>query len=325
MVLQTGSSPRVRGTLLTTVIVALAAGIIPACAGNTRQTRPHRSPPRDHPRVCGEHRVHEGRTRQRQGSSPRVRGTPRSSRSPEGHHGIIPACAGNTRRRLRMSPQGGDHPRVCGEHPFYFSGSRNRSGSSPRVRGTRPCGRLRTAPDGIIPACAGNTPARSPPSCPPRDHPRVCGEHLYSLVDIAADLGSSPRVRGTPGQGPSLVQDPGIIPACAGNTSALLRPLAAKRDHPRVCGEHVLPRPRAPIIKGSSPRVRGTLFRTIIDIEIRGIIPACAGNTRRVSPARTCIWDHPRVCGEHRITASWHSNPTWDHPRVCGEHALSMT
>ena len=52
---ETGSSPRVRGTLGFGLIVVLHDGIIPACAGNTMQRQSSFSAPRDHPRVCGEH------------------------------------------------------------------------------------------------------------------------------------------------------------------------------------------------------------------------------------------------------------------------------
>ena len=50
-----GSSPRMRGTLSTTLKVVETGGIIPAHAGNTqrRQRRPGQR--RDHPRACGEH------------------------------------------------------------------------------------------------------------------------------------------------------------------------------------------------------------------------------------------------------------------------------
>ena len=50
-----GSSPRVRGTPKWPWRCRTAAGIIPACAGNTPQGRTARTWCRDHPRVCGEH------------------------------------------------------------------------------------------------------------------------------------------------------------------------------------------------------------------------------------------------------------------------------
>ncbi len=134
----------------------------------------------------------------------------------------------------------------------------------------------------------------------------------------------------------------GIIPACAGNTTAFLGYL-----HPKV---------------GSSPRVRGTPRRHDRHWRGVGIIPACAGNTMSVIFSRTEVRDHPRVCGEHmhrrerkrgvpgssprvRGTPVSHHPDSGrhgiipacagntvcdtvaqyddgDHPRVCGEHIL---
>ena len=50
-----GSSPRVRGTLLSFSLSMLMEGIIPACAGNTSKAEEIGLDRRDHPRVCGEH------------------------------------------------------------------------------------------------------------------------------------------------------------------------------------------------------------------------------------------------------------------------------
>ena len=70
------------------------------------------------------------------------------------------------------------------------------------------------------------------------DHPRMCGEHFVAKVFDSCWLGSSPHVRGAREVGRIGVRLAGIIPACAGSTSAasLSRPLF--RDHPRMCGEH---------------------------------------------------------------------------------------
>ena len=72
----------------------------------------------------------------------------------------------------------------------------------------------------------------------------------------------------------------------------------------------------------------------------RGIIPAHAGNTRKLSRRRTGSRDHPRACGEHAPAAIGAAAPPGiipahagntgvtvavsfgvrDHPRACGEH-----
>ena len=132
---------------------------------------------------------------------------------------------------------------------------------------------------GIIPAYAGNTfgPCRRTLLC--RDHPRVCGEHFADGTRAEPFQGSSPRMRGTL-QPQLLVRPrPGIIPAYAGNTIAVMFSRIDVRDHPRVCGEHFRRVSVASTLQGSSPRMRGTLSRIGHLRPQSGIIPAYAGNT----------------------------------------------
>ena len=68
-----------------------------------------------------------------------------------------------------------------------------------------------------------------------------------------------------------------------------------------MCGEHFIISARGLGKTGSSPHVRGALVPVRADDDVRGIIPACAGSTRLVFPSRQASWDHPRMCGEHRI------------------------
>ena len=105
-----------RGTLQQYGETADDAGIIPAYAGNTRRFVPSSSTYRDHPRVCGEHKLKSGSDDQWKGSSPRMRGTPDCDFGAEQHLGIIPAYAGNTIQRTVNGMLPWDHPRVCGEH-----------------------------------------------------------------------------------------------------------------------------------------------------------------------------------------------------------------
>ena len=293
----------------------------------------------DHPRVCGECVSFLPIERSGEGSSPRVRGMPRSSGRPVTASGIIPACAGNafgfTRGKLGTT----DHPRVCGECADVNERIKLGPGSSPRVRGMHGPVQCRGGRAGIIPACAGN-------ACPPSltatgspDHPRVCGECVGVSARIARGYGSSPRVRGMRVPRPGEVVRPGIIPACAGNALAATLRGVDGGDHPRVCGECSIQRARSSPGRGSSPRVRG--MRLAGEHRPHGlrIIPACAGNARRPGRDVRHHQDHPRVCGEctpvfSRTASGEGSSPrvrgmpgeealplvsTRDHPRVCGE------
>ena len=134
---------------------------------------------------------------------------------------------------------------------------------------------------GIIPAYAGNTRMRT--AIRPRawDHPRVCGEHGWPKLIHGVNVGSSPRMRGTPARLRRSAIRKGIIPAYAGNTAMRRPPTCAPRDHPRVCGEHLDIMPGDRIQAGSSPRMRGTPPYSTVAINGDGIIPAYAGNTVR--------------------------------------------
>ena len=78
------------------------------------------------------------------------------------------------------------------------------------------------------------------------------------------------------------------------------RCLAGVRDHPRMCGEHAEYSTPLAVSTGSSPHVRGARSDTPTTLAILGIIPACAGSTLTLFASHVSVWDHPRMCGEHR-------------------------
>ena len=153
----TGSSPRMRGTLVFLESSYCPVGIIPAYAGNTRRWWNARSPTRDHPRVCGEHPLRRWLKTVQSGSSPRMRGTHLIEYGRTHGYGIIPAYAGNTLLQDDITAPFGDHPRVCGEHLLLSRITSSRRGSSPRMRGTLVSAHASRLIGGIIPAYAGNT------------------------------------------------------------------------------------------------------------------------------------------------------------------------
>ena len=173
----TGSSPRMRGTLASSRHTGYHSGIIPAYAGNTLSLSINVDVFWDHPRVCGEHSKECVPIWDNQGSSPRMRGTHPSSRLYLRCCGIIPAYAGNTGLMSANDLPIRDHPRVCGEHALFASAKAEPLGSSPRMRGTPRGIHLGYVGHGIIPAYAGNTIIRSRSRKMRWDHPRVCGEH----------------------------------------------------------------------------------------------------------------------------------------------------
>ena len=105
----------------------------------------------------GEHTARPRRTTRCRGSSPHARGALLLDiLLPQGL-GIIPACAGSTRRGTRCSGTSRDHPRMRGEHNLTNASALRGPGSSPHARGAQVRVRLLAARAGIIPACAGST------------------------------------------------------------------------------------------------------------------------------------------------------------------------
>ncbi len=192
-----GSSPRVRGTVLSRFY-----GSIPYPV---------------HPRVCGERQETQSDSQHCIGSSPRVRGTVPRPYYRVGYSRFIPACAGN----------GSDSS----------ASSNCRYGSSPRVRGTGIPMRVPVELIRFIPACAGNGGAPGPVPGGGPVHPRVCGERGATAASAGSSAGSSPRVRGTGALRHRLPAGRRFIPACAGNGCQRARIALRPAVHPRVCGE----------------------------------------------------------------------------------------
>ena len=97
--------------------------------------------------------------------------------------------------------------------------------------------------------------------------------------EIRNDPTSSPHSRGTHEDGTDPREEPGIIPAFAGNTRLSESCPFLSRDHPRIRGEHRRMQSPARTLLGSSPHSRGT-HGVLEGIEkVVGIIPAFAGNT----------------------------------------------
>ncbi len=172
------------------------------------------------------------------GSSPRVRGTREVCHGTKSQRRFIPASAGNAFTPLRVSANFTVHPRECGERPTSDRTRSQTTGSSPRVRGTRPSASSPLLRWRFIPASAGNALCAVCRVMPIAVHPRECGERPMPMPWNGCPNGSSPRVRGTPRREGSRV--------------------GSSTVHPRECGERDGSRWLISISGGSSPRVRGT-------------------------------------------------------------------
>ena len=236
---RTGSSPRGRGTPPIPTLVLVGPRFIPARAGNTTAIASPRMDRTVHPRAGGEHRNHCSITARSDGSSPRGRGTRSDLPTLFGRPRFIPARAGNTWDPCAPRYTGPVHPRAGGEHESSDGNLLNVNGSSPRGRGTPAIADKAERLCRFIPARAGNTIEflRRLPS--PSVHPRAGGEHAMLRHRNGAEIGSSPRGRGTPflHECPSHVFR--FIPAREGNTAIGSFSSRASAVHPRAGGEHL--------------------------------------------------------------------------------------
>ena len=85
-----------------------------------------------------------------------------------------------------------------------------------------------------------------------------------------------------------------------------------------MCGEQNHRRKRTQSRLGSPPRVRGTgklNYRVFAKIRIT---PACAGNRSNGTADTARHGDHPRVCGEQRLTSTCKADVQGSPPRVRG-------
>ena len=135
-----GSSPHTRGAHLRLRLATRQRRIIPAYAGSTLAYLKSSRKGTDHPRIRGEHHLHDDRAFVIAGSSPHTRGAHYSIAVYHRRLGIIPAYAGSTRGPGAILQEPIDHPRIRGEHPPT---------ARPRLRSPR-----------IIPAYAGSTHSR---------------------------------------------------------------------------------------------------------------------------------------------------------------------
>ena len=193
-----GSSPRVRGKHRRRPVRQQRRRLIPARAGKTSLRRAAMRSCSAHPRACGENAHDVSAPVDPRGSSPRVRGKLPGSAMSMRCPGLIPARAGKTGVDASLHERHRAHPRACGENRWGRSWRARAWGSSPRVRGKRPCDEASPLQDGLIPARAGKTRLYQSHSTHLGAHPRACGENERLIDEHVARRGSSPRVRGKP-------------------------------------------------------------------------------------------------------------------------------
>ena len=172
-----GLSPRIRGTGR-------------SCPGTCDQSAVY-------PRVYGERNTNRHRADFQCGLSPRIRGTAFRGFNSASRNRFIPAYTGNgIALRFRIA-NSAVYPRVYGERQLLGITLENRSGLSPRIRGTDQQAGRRCADLRFIPAYTGNGTNRVIGSASSAVYPRVYGERRVSRFGCSSAIGLSPRIRGT--------------------------------------------------------------------------------------------------------------------------------
>ena len=170
----------------------------------------------------------------------------------------------------------------------------------------------------IIPAYAGSTGGTGIAQGADKDHPRIRGEHIQDTPLTNVTPGSSPHTRGARTWSMCRGRARRIIPAYAGSTPASTATAAARRDHPRIRGEHSACLEAGLRSRGSSPHTRGAHPLPRPARLGRGIIPAYAGSTptRWRKPASGA--DHPRIRGEHADASDGNAGQSGSSPHTRG-------
>jgi len=216
-----GLSPRARGTRQRDDHNERWHRFIPAHAGNTRASRTSAAATTVHPRARGEHKGEPNIRSGNHGSSPRTRGTRCGPGWRGVRHRFIPAHAGNTSATKTRWCASTAHPRARGEHSCCTTYDLLHDGSSPRTRGTLDLNHQPRLSQRFIPAHAGNTRFSASTRMASAVHPRARGEHVIAAFSLPANVGSSPRTRGTRERHGPLHLHRRFIPAHAGNTCAI--------------------------------------------------------------------------------------------------------
>ena len=254
-----GTSPRMRGKLRVAGIEQGPLRNIPAHAGKTVGAGGGDLRCPEHPRACGENGLTLSTLRSNLGTSPRMRGKPRTTIPTNCARGNIPAHAGKTGPSGTNPFDWSEHPRACGENVIVCYATGCILGTSPRMRGKQQLVSYTVRFDRNIPAHAGKTIIMLEQFKSLTEHPRACGENCGRGVVGMIFSGTSPRMRGKQG-------------ACCAVAVVF-------EEHPRACGENGLSRKLVVRRIGTSPRMRGKQRRRRARKCPRRNIPAHAGKT----------------------------------------------
>ena len=196
--------------------------------------------------------------------------------------------------RQRAGPQ-----RICSRQKSIRSGTaRDSFSQTPHMRGKDVELFALFVHHGITPACAGKRWIMMKPGWRCRDHPRVCGEKSLLLGSSGSMGESPPHMRGKARHCAAVHGYRGITPAHAGKSFTSFYHCTTFWDHPRTCGEKLIPPLLGFGLTGSPPHMRGKERGSTSRQRRKGITPAHAGKRVVAEVCFVSNADHPRTCGE---------------------------
>ena len=152
-----------------------------------------------------------------------------------------------------------------------------------------------------------------------QDHPRPCGEKCTCTLCVSTSVGSPPPMRGKVLRDFSFISSFRITPAHAGKSDVIASGKRVVGDHPRPCGEKQPVAVRHSNCAGSPPPMRGKARLLHLPLSFPRITPAHAGKS--ICPRHEAIRqkDHPRPCGEKKISELRNDLTTGSPPPMRGK------
>ena len=296
----------------------LLRGLSPRMRGSRRRSSARTRPSGAYPRACGGARHSTSDRDGYLGLSPRMRGSHAIERAAGPDAGPIPAHAGEPR-----APPGGSgarwaYPRACGGAVQSDLSAAQLRGLSPRMRGSPHPGGIAAALLGPIPAHAGEPSDDAGRHVRDGAYPRACGGASNGHGFCPGAMGLSPRMRGSHCRLAACRSFNGPIPAHAGEPPRPFSPSAASRAYPRACGGAASPVRAGALIRGLSPRMRGSRKdRDEVAVD-KGPIPAHAGEPASHPLSAGKVRAYPRACGGARRRRASAGRGTGLSPRMRG-------
>mgnify|MGYP006911038787 CR=1 FL=1 len=214
--LDSGLSPRPRGSHFRAPACRIRAGSIPASAGEPELQLAFRHGLWVYPRVRGGAPHLDPLAGGSVGLSPRPRGSRIWRLGNVERSGSIPASAGEPGNEGWTVNFGGVYPRVRGGAAELPPHLERMAGLSPRPRGSQRNPLIGEYPSGSIPASAGEPYSAGGGKLIQQVYPRVRGGAIAVASENVPPLGLSPRPRGSQSTAYAVFPSIGSIPASAG-------------------------------------------------------------------------------------------------------------